>query len=48
MMVRKAHELDMLTCPYVFDPDQAHAMAEDGADIHDGIVRWRKADLLRR
>lgn len=32
-MIRAAHELDMLTCPYVFDPDQAKAMAEAGADI---------------
>ena len=32
-MVRKAHELDMLTCPYAFDPEQAKAMAEAGADI---------------
>ena len=40
-MVRKAHELDMLTCPYVFDPDQARAMAEAGADIlvaHMGLT----------
>ena len=40
-MVRKAHELDMLTCPYVFDPDQAAAMAEAGADIivaHMGLT----------
>ena len=34
-MIRKAHELDMLTCPYVFDPEQAKAMAEAGADILD-------------
>ncbi len=27
-MVREAHKLDMLTCPYVFDPEQAKAMAE--------------------
>ena len=26
-MIRKAHELDMLTTPYVFDPNQAKAMA---------------------
>ncbi len=40
-MVRKAHELDMLTCPYVFDPEQAKAMAEAGADIlvaHMGLT----------
>jgi predicted TIM-barrel enzyme len=32
-MVRVAHELDMLTAPYVFDVDQAHDMAAAGADI---------------
>ena len=39
--IRLAHELDMLTCPYVFDPDQAKAMAEAGADIlvaHMGLT----------
>lgn len=40
-MIRKAHELDMLTCPYVFDLEQAKAMAEAGADIlvaHMGLT----------
>jgi len=40
-MVRRAHELDMLTCPYVFDEDDAVAMAEAGADIlvaHMGLT----------
>ena len=40
-MIRMAHELDMLTCPYVFDPEQAKAMAEVGADIlvaHMGLT----------
>lgn len=40
-MIRKAHELDMLTCPYVFDVEQAKAMAEAGADIlvaHMGLT----------
>jgi predicted TIM-barrel enzyme len=32
-MVRIAHEMDMLTCPYVFDVDQAVKMTEAGADI---------------
>ncbi|MBX6754416.1 MAG: phosphoenolpyruvate hydrolase family protein [Thermorudis peleae] len=32
-MIRMAHELDLLTAPYVFDPEQARAMAEAGADI---------------
>lgn len=31
--IRLAHELGMLTTPYVFDPDQAKAMAEVGADV---------------
>ena len=32
-MVRIAHELDMLTCPYVFNEDEAVAMTQAGADI---------------
>jgi predicted TIM-barrel enzyme len=32
-MIRQAHELDLLTAPYVFDPEQARAMAEAGADV---------------
>ena len=40
-MVRKAHELDMLTCPYVFDPEQAKAMAalSDGAIVGSAIIK---------
>lgn len=40
-MIRKAHELDMLTTPYVFDADQAKKMAEAGADVlvaHMGLT----------
>lgn len=40
-MIRMAHELDMVTCPYVFDPEQATAMAEAGADCivaHMGLT----------
>ena len=36
-----AHELDMLTCPYVFDTKQATAMTKAGADIivaHMGLT----------
>jgi predicted TIM-barrel enzyme len=32
-MIRQAHELDLLTCPYVFDPEHARRMAEVGADV---------------
>ena len=32
-MIRTAHELDMLTCPYVFNEDEAAKMAQAGADI---------------
>jgi len=40
-MIRLAHELDLFTSPYVFDPDQAKAMAEAGADqlvAHVGLT----------
>lgn len=40
-MVRMAHEMDLLTTPYVFDVDQAEAMARAGADIlvpHMGLT----------
>jgi predicted TIM-barrel enzyme len=40
-MIRAANELDLLTCPYVFDVDQAKAMAEAGADVlvpHMGLT----------
>ncbi|HYO42098.1 MAG TPA: phosphoenolpyruvate hydrolase family protein [Candidatus Limnocylindrales bacterium] len=36
-----AHEMDLFTSPYVFDPDQARAMAEAGADqlvAHVGLT----------
>jgi predicted TIM-barrel enzyme len=32
-MIHQAHDLDLLTTPYVFDPGQAHAMAKVGADV---------------
>ncbi len=40
-MIRLAHEMDLLTCPYVFDEDQAVAMAKAGADVlvpHMGLT----------
>ncbi len=40
-MIRAAHELDLLTSPYVFDTDQAKDMARAGADIlvpHMGLT----------
>ncbi len=40
-MIRHAHELDLLTTPYCFNPDEAVAMAEAGADIlipHMGLT----------
>ncbi len=37
-MIRLAHELDMFCSPYVFDPDQAEAMARAGADMLVGHV----------
>lgn len=40
-MIRTAHELDLLTCPYVFDEEEAAAMAAAGADVlipHMGLT----------
>jgi predicted TIM-barrel enzyme len=40
-MIAAAHRLDLLTTPYVFEPDQAKAMANAGADIvvaHMGVT----------
>ena len=40
-MVRLAREMDLLTTPYCFNPDEATAMAEAGADIlipHMGLT----------
>src|ERR1700709_86875 len=40
-MIAAAHELDLLTTPYVFNPDEAVAMAEVGADLivaHMGVT----------
>ncbi len=40
-MIRLAHEMDLLTSPYVFDADQAKEMAAAGADIlvpHMGLT----------
>lgn len=40
-MIRLAHEMDLLTCPYVFDPEQAVKMTEAGADVlipHMGLT----------
>ncbi|MGH3145694.1 MAG: phosphoenolpyruvate hydrolase family protein, partial [Rubrobacter sp.] len=40
-MIRHARELDLLTAPYVFDEDEAHEMAEAGADVlvpHMGLT----------
>jgi len=40
-MIRRAHALDLLTTPYVFNPDEAKAMTAAGADIvvcHMGLT----------
>lgn len=40
-MIRAARDLDLLTSPYVFDPEQARRMADAGADVlvpHMGLT----------
>ncbi len=32
-MIRQAHELEMLTCPYAFNEDEARRLTEAGADV---------------
>jgi predicted TIM-barrel enzyme len=40
-MIALAHDLDLLTCPYVFTPEEAEQMAQAGADVlipHMGLT----------
>ena len=40
-MIRQAHELGLLTCPYIFSEDDARAMTAAGADVlvpHMGLT----------
>jgi predicted TIM-barrel enzyme len=40
-MIRQAHDIGLLTCPYVFTDDEARAMARAGADVlipHMGLT----------
>ena len=40
-MIHQAHEMDLLTAPYVFSPEDARAMAQAGADVlvpHMGLT----------
>jgi predicted TIM-barrel enzyme len=40
-MIKTAHDLGLLTCPYVFTEDEARAMAKAGADVlipHMGLT----------
>lgn len=40
-MIRQAHQMALLTCPYVFNPAEAAAMSEAGADVivpHTGLT----------
>lgn len=40
-MIRQAHDLDLLTCPYIFSPEDAVKMTQAGADVlvpHMGLT----------
>ena len=40
-MIRQAHEMDLFTSPYVFNPDEARAMVKAGSDLivcHVGLT----------
>jgi predicted TIM-barrel enzyme len=48
-MIRQAHEIDLLTCPYVFTQEEARAMTKAGADVlipHMGLTT--KGDIGAR
>lgn len=45
-MVRIAHEMDLVTTPYVFNPEEAKLMAEAGADVIVAHSKFRLLPLL--
>jgi predicted TIM-barrel enzyme len=48
-VIRLAHGLDLLTCPYVFNEDEARAMVEAGADLlvaHVGLTSTGKIGAM--
>ena len=50
-MIAEAHELDMLTTPYVFNPGEARRMTKAGADIivaHMGVTTGGAIGARRR
>ena len=50
-MIAQAHALDLLTTPYVFNPDEARAMTQAGADIivaHMGVTVGRQHRRVHR
>ncbi len=50
-LIRAARELDLLTAPYVFTPEDARAMAEAGADVlvpHMGLTTQGRSGRRRR
>ncbi len=45
LMIKSARKLDMLTTPYVFNPEEARSMAEVGADILIAHIGYREKTL---
>jgi predicted TIM-barrel enzyme len=45
-MVRLAHEMDLVTTPYVFNPEEAKLMAEAGADVIVAHSEYPKTDVF--
>ncbi len=49
-MIRAANKIDLLTTPYVFNPDEARAMTEAGADIivaHMGVTTGEAVGAMK-
>jgi predicted TIM-barrel enzyme len=48
-VIRLAHDLDLLTCPYVFNEEEAQAMVDAGADLlvaHVGLTSAGKIGAM--
>jgi len=47
-MIAMAHDMDLLTCPYVFNENDAIEMTKAGADVMWLIWAWQPKVLLEQ